>query len=302
MNRLAEIECFIAVVEAGSQLAASKRMNIAVSAIHRRIKDLESRLGVVLTRRTTLGTALTPEGRAYYERCLRVVADLNEADARATGEMHKASGLIRITVPSAFGVRHLAPVMNRFSVDHPNIRFELNISDRHVDLIEDGYDLAIRIGGAEKPQLGSETVFKVPYVVCASPSFWEKYGFPATPGELEGLPALVYRANSVPTHWQFRSKGGKLTKVSITPRYVANNGEFLVEGAKAGLGVALEPTFVCGEALQSGALVAALADYETYDRTLQIVRPANRPLSYRVRKFLNVVRLDLFHSKERYEG
>ncbi|WP_316247520.1 LysR family transcriptional regulator [Roseobacter fucihabitans] len=216
------MECFIAVVDAGSQLAASKKMNIAVSALHRRIKDLEARLGVALTRRTTHGTTLTPEGRAYYDRCLRVVTDLNEADARANGEMHKASGLIRMTVPSVFGARHLAPIMTAFSEMHPDIRFDLNVSDRHVDLIEEGYDLAIRIGGDEKPQLGTEILFKVHYALTASPEFWKKHGFPKTPADLVGLPALVYRAGSVPTHWQFRSKSGKLTNIPIAPRYIAN--------------------------------------------------------------------------------
>ena len=293
MNRLAEIECFIAVVDAGSQLAASKKMNIAVSAIHRRVKDLEARLGVALTCRTTHGTALTPEGRAYYGRCLRVVADLNEADARANGEMHKASGLIRMTVPSVFGVRHLAPIMTAFSAEHPDIRFELNVSDRHIDLVEEGYDLAIRIGGDEKRQLGAEVLFKVQYALTASPRFWETHGFPKTPADLVGLPVLVYHAGSVPTHWLFRSKSGKVSKVPITPRYIANNGEFLVEAAKAGLGVSLEPTFICGEALQTGELIAALTDYESYDRVAQIVRPENRPLSFRVREFSKLLKAEL---------
>jgi DNA-binding transcriptional LysR family regulator len=292
MNRLAEIECFIAVVDAGSQLAASKKMNIAVSAIHRRIRDLEARLGVALTRRATHGTAITPEGRAYYERCLRVVADLNEADARANGEMHKASGLIRMTVPSVFGARHLAPVMNAFSTQNPDIRFELKISDRHVDLIEEGYDLAIRIGGDDKAQLNAEVLFKVQYALTASPRFWNIHGFPKTPADLVGLPILAYHVGSVPTHWLFRGKSGKPSKVPITPRYIANNGEFLVEAAKAGLGVSLEPTFICGDALRSGELIAALTDYETYDRVAQIVRPENRPLSFRVREFSKLLKAE----------
>ncbi|ABD56661.1 LysR family transcriptional regulator [Jannaschia sp. CCS1] len=293
MNRLAEIECFIAVVDAGSQLAASKTMNIAVSAIHRRIKDLEARLGVTLTRRTSHGTALTPEGRAYYQRCVSVVADLNEADARATGELHKASGLIRMTVPIAFGTRHLAPIMTSFSAEHPDIRFELNISDHHVDLLEDGYDLAIRIGGDQKPQLGAVELFKVQYALTASPAFWETHGLPQSPEDLVGLPTLVYRAGAVPSYWPFRNKAGEVSKIPIQPRYIANNGEFLVEAAKAGLGVSLEPTFVCGEALQAGKLVAALTEYDTFDRAAQIVTPANRPLSFRVREFLGVLQTEL---------
>lgn len=293
MNRLAEIETFIAVVDAGSQLAAAQQMNIAVSAINRRIHDLEARLGVDLTYRTQQGTTLTHYGQTYYDRCLRIVADLNEADAFIAGELQQSSGLIRIAVPQALGAVKIAPVMNQFAEANPEVHFEIDVSDRPIDLVEKQYDLAIRIDGIERPQLDEEVLFKVRYILCATAAFWQVHGLPKSPNDLIGLPALAYRTGKGTKVWSFRSRGGKLSKVPITTRYVANNGGYLIEAAKAGLGMALEPEFVCGEAVENGALVPALEDYQSYTRFAKIVRPSNRPPSLRVQKFLQALRTEM---------
>ncbi|EFL87452.1 LysR family transcriptional regulator [Ahrensia sp. R2A130] len=293
MNRLAEIETFIAVVAAGSQLAAARHLNIAVSAINRRIHDLEERLGVELTYRTQQGTTLTHYGQTYYDRCLRVVADLNEADAMIAGEMQQSSGLIRIAVPHALGAEQIAPIMNKFAVANPEVHFEINVSDRQIDLVDEQYDLAIRIDGTEKPELEEEVLYKVRYRLCASPTFWQTHGLPKSPDDLIGLPALAYQTGKGTKLWSFRNSGGKLFKVPLTTRYVANNGGYIIEAAKAGLGMALEPEFVCGEALDTGALVPALDNYQSYTRFAKIVRANNRPPSLRVQRFVEVLRADL---------
>ena len=292
MNRLAEIETFIAVVDAGSQLGAAQHLNIAVSAINRRIHDLEDRLGVELTYRTQQGTTLTHYGQTYYDRCLRIVADLNEADAMIAGEMHQSSGLIRIAVPQALGAGHIAPVMNKFAMANPDVHFEIDVSDRQIDLVDEQYDLAIRIDGTEKPELEEEVLFKVRYRLCASPEFWRINGLPGSPNDLIGLPALAYQTGRGTKLWSFRNSDGKLFKVPLTTRYVANNGGYIVEAAKAGLGMALEPEFVCGKALEAGALVPALDDYQSYTRFAKIVRANNRPPSLRVQRFVEVLRTD----------
>lgn len=293
MNRLAEIETFIAVVDAGSQLAAAQQMNIAVSAINRRIHDLEARLGVELTYRTQQGTTLTQYGRTYYDRCLRVIADLNEADALIAGELQQSSGLIRIAVPQALGAGKIAPVMNKFAEANPDVHFEIDVSDRPIDLVEEQYDMAIRIDGVESPQLDEEVLFKVNYILCASPVFWQTHGLPQSPNDLIGLPALAYQTGKGTKVWAFRRSGGKLFKIPLTTRYVANNGGYLIEAAKAGLGMALEPEFVCGKAVENGALVPALEDYNSYTRFAKIVRPSNRPPSLRVQKFLEALRTQM---------
>ncbi|GAB5447034.1 LysR family transcriptional regulator [Gymnodinialimonas sp.] len=290
---MAEIEAFIAVVDAGSQLAAARQMNIAVSAINRRIHDLEARLGVALTYRTQQGTTLTHYGQAYYDKCLRVVADLNEADAAIAGDLQHASGLIRIAVPQALGTDTIAPVMNRFAEANPGVHFEIDVSDRPIDLVDAHYDLAIRIDGVERPGLDEEPLFKVRYVLCASPAFWEAHGLPKSPKDLIGLPALAYRTGAGTKIWAFRNRAGKLTKVPLTTRYVSNSGAYLIEAAKAGLGMALEPEFVCGKAVQSGDLVPALEEYESYVRFAKIVRPSNRPPSVRVQNFLQALRAEM---------
>lgn len=293
MNRLAEIEVFIAVVEAGTQIAAARRLNIAVSAIHRRLTDLEDRLGVALTYRTKQGTELTKQGEDYYNRCLRVIADLNEADALAGGEMNISSGLIKITLPQAFETDCIAPILNRFSRDNPKVQFEIEVTDRIVDLKEEQFDVAIRIDDSAEAKPNEEILFKVDYCVCASQDFWDMNGYPRNPKDLFGLPALAFKTVQGANLWSFRDRRGKLIKVPLNVRYVANSGSYLVEAAKAGLGVILEPNFVCGEAILKGDLVRALDDFEGYRRYAKIAYPANRLPSLRVQKLIEHFRVEL---------
>ncbi|MET1413169.1 LysR family transcriptional regulator [Roseibium sp. HPY-6] len=290
MNRFAEIEAFVAVVETGSFSAAAERQHVAISAVSRRVDELEARLGVKLTRRSTRGVKTTERGRAYYRHCLRLLSDLREADSAASGEEGPVRGLIRIACPPAFGLRYLSPLANDFAASNPEVQFDIEMSDRPVDLIEGGFDFAIRLGRSEDRTLTSEPLFAVHYVVAASPAFWDQYGRPSKPEDLAGLSALAYRVGPDPARWRFSRPNGQTVDVQLSPRIVANNGTVLVDAAIAGLGICLEPDFVCHDAIKAGALETVLKDHRTYGRDAEIVRPAVRPLSRRAEEFADTVR------------
>ena len=290
MNRFAEIEAFVAVIETGSFSAAAERQGVAISAVSRRVDEMEARLGVSLTERSTRGVKATERGREYYTHCLRLLFDLSEADNAVSGEEGPIKGLIRVACPPAFGLRYLAPLANEFAVTHPEVQFDIEMSDRAVDLAEGGFDFAIRLGHSDDPTLTSEPLFAVRYVVAASPAFWDQYGRPDKPEDLTGFPALAYRVGLDPTRWRFSRPNGQKLDVQLSPRIVANNGTVLVDAAKAGLGVCLEPDFVCNDAIQEGSLETVLNDHHTYGRDAELVRPSVRPLSKRADEFADTLR------------
>ena len=290
MNRFAEIEAFVTVIETGSFSAASERKGVAVSAISRRVDELEARLNVKLTQRSKRGVKATDEGRLYYDRCIRLLSDLTEADNSVSTGDGPVSGLIRIACPPAFCLSYLAPLANEYAAQNPEVQFDIDMSDRAVDLIQEGFDFAIRIGHIDDPSLTTETLFPIQYVVAASPEFWNKHGRPETPEDLAKLPVLVYRIGPGRSFWSFTGPSGRTSEVQLSARIMANNGTLLVEAARAGLGVCLEPRFVCANAIRDGSLEAVLADYQASERVAELVRPSIRPLSQRAASFANVLR------------
>ena len=300
MNRFAEIEAFVAVVETGSFSAAAERQGVAISAVSRRVDEMEARLGVKLTQRSTRGVKTTEKGRKYYTLCLRLLSDLNEADSAVSGQDGPIKGLIRIACPPAFGLRYLAPLANKFAASHPEVQFDIEMSDRPVDLIEGEFDFAIRLGQSDDPALTSDPLFSVHYVVAASPAFWDQHGRPSTPEDLTGLPALAYRVGPDPARWRFSRPNGQKVDVRLSPRIVTNNGTVLVDAAKLGLGICLEPDFVCNDAIQEGSLETVLNNHRTYGRDAELVRPAARPLSRRADEFANTLR-DAFAASTPWE-
>ena len=290
MNRFAEIEAFVAVIETGSFSAAAARQGVAVSAVSRRVDEMEARLGVKLTRRSSRGVKATEEGHAYYDRCLRLLSDLTEADNAVSGLEGSVSGPIRIACPPAFGLRYLAPLANDYAASNPGVQFDIDVSDRSANLFEEGFDFAIRLGHTDDPALISEPLFPVQYVVTASPGFWDKYGRPDKPEDLQGFPAVTYRIGQDPARWRFTCPDDRTVEVRLSPRFIANSGEILIEAAKAGLGVCLEPKYACIDAIRDGTLEVVLNGHRIYERMAELVRPNIRPLSRRSGDFAKILR------------
>ncbi|MBP2315809.1 LysR family transcriptional regulator [Azospirillum soli] len=286
MDRLDDMLAFIKVVDSKSFTAAAERLNLSKSVVSRRIAELENRLGARLLNRTTRKLSLTEVGQAYYDRCTRILADLEEAE-QAVADLHAAPrGRLRVNAPVSFGILHLAPAVAEFLERYPSIEIEMDLNDRYVDLIDEGYDLAVRIGRLRDSSLIAKRLAPNRQVVCASPAYLEKHGTPQTPEELSNHNCLIY--TNVPTaeQWQFRV-GDQTRNVRVSGSLRANNGDLLREAAIAGVGIIVMPTFLCGDALAKGELQCLLLDYYATESNVYAVYPQNRHLSPKVRAFVD---------------
>jgi DNA-binding transcriptional LysR family regulator len=287
MDKFEDLQAFVAVVEAGSFTAAAERLDTAKSAVSRRVSALEERLGVQLLRRTTRTLNLTDTGRSFYEHSARILADLEEAESAAQQEHGELRGTLRVALPMSFGVRHMCKPIAAFSKRHPKIRFDLDFNDRRVDLIEEGVDLAVRIGHLRDSSLIARRLFDVRTVVCASPHYLAVRGEPKTPQDLHDHDCLVYSNLPEPDVWRCQDKQGQRHQVELTPVMHASSGDFLANASAHGLGVVIQPTFIAAEAIRRGNLVPILRDFEWPVSPAFAVYPPTRHLSYRVRAFID---------------
>lgn len=287
MRRFDELQAFVAVVEAGSFTAAADRLDTAKSALSRRVSGLEDRLGVQLLRRTTRRLNLTDTGRSFYEHSARILADLDEAEAAVLQEHGELRGVLRVALPMSFGVRHMGDLIAEFSRRHPRVTFDLDLNDRRIDLLQEGVDLAIRIGRLRDSTLIARRLFDARTVVCASPAYLDSHGVPGVPADLQSHDCLVYGNLADPRRWVFLDENGASHHVDVKVAMSATSGEFLCQAAMQGLGIVVQPTFIAGEKICSGELVPILTEYEWPVSPAYAVYPPTRHLSYRVRAFID---------------
>lgn len=287
MDRIDDLQAFVAVVEAGSFTAAAERLGLAKSAISRRVSALEERLGAQLLRRTTRRLSLTDSGSGLYERGLRILADLDEAEAAVAEEHGELRGQLRVALPLSFGVRHMFEPIAEFRRQHPGIEFSLDLNDRRVDLVEEGADLAIRIGRLKDSSMIARRLFESRTVVCASRDYLDKHGRPQTPTDLKQHACLVYGNLSDPGKWVCRDALGERHAVDVKIEMTASSGDFLCNMAMQGIGIAMQPTFIAGSAICNGDLTPILTEYEWPTAPAYAVYPPTRRLSSRVRAFID---------------
>lgn len=286
MDKLDDMVAFIKVVEARSFTAAGARLGLSKSVVSRRIAELEDRLGARLLNRTTRKLSLTEIGQAFYERCARIVADVEEAE-RAVGDLHGAPrGRLRLNAPVSFGRLHLAAAIVAFIERYPAIEIDVDLNDRYVDLLEDGYDLAVRVGRLRDSSLVARKLAPSRRAVVASPAYLERCGVPETPLDLANHNCLLYTNIPTAEQWQF-ADGDEAFSVKVTGPMRANNGDLACAAAVAGMGIAVLPTFLCGAALATGDLVALDLPLKTTETGVYAVYPQNRHLSSKVRAFVD---------------
>lgn len=287
MNRFENMDTFIRVVEAGGISGAADRAGIAKSAVSRRLKELEEHLGVQLFHRTTRRMNLTDTGRVYYHQCVRILEDVLEAEL-ATSQAHGTlKGKLKVALPSTFGLMHMGPAINDFLQEHPQVEFELDFNDRSVDLMQEGFDLAIRIAILPDSSLIARRLAPIQHVLCASPAYLEKHGTPQTLEELVNHRCLVYSLIRDSEHWIFSSPNGEAEKIKIPPYLKASSGEFLRCAAVDGLGIVQLPSFIVYEEIKQGKLVALLSEHMRSDLNAYAIYPQTRHLSQRVRAFVD---------------
>jgi len=287
MNQLEEMQTFIRIVEAGSISKAAEQMNTVKSAISRRLSELEKRLSINLLTRTTRSQTLTDSGEQFYRQCLRIIDDINEVESSLGNENTALSGRIKIAAPLSFGIAQLCPVLKQFNDLYPDILFDIDFNDRRVDLVEEGFDLAIRIAHLTDSSLIARRLTTVKLIHCASPDYLQKHSIPLTPNDLlNGHLKLHYQADQ--DSWHFKDEFGKQYSIKLAKSLTINNGDFACQAAMSGWGIAYLPDFICSAALQDGTLMPILENYmDNNELGVYAVYPQTRHLSQRVRRLIN---------------
>jgi len=286
MSHFEEMRHFIRVVEAGSISKAADQLGVAKSGVSRRLAELESRLGVRLLNRTTRRSSLTGAGQAYYEGAVKLLSDVSELDAATAGAGASLEGTLRLAVPLSFGLSHLSPAIDEFLREHPELSINIDFSDRHIDLIGQGVDLAIRIADMRDSTLQARRICPIRLLLCASPAYLKQHGLPVVPADLKKHRILQYDIGAGPV-LRLQDGQGNEYVVQARPTVVANNGDFLRDMAMAGHGIVLTPSFIAWQAMATGDLVSILPDYCPPQRSAYAVYPQNRYLSRRARLFID---------------
>jgi DNA-binding transcriptional LysR family regulator len=290
MDRLKQIESFAAVAVKGSLTAAAQVEGVAPAVIGRRIDALEERLGVKLLVRTTRRITLTHEGSAFLENCQRLLADLANAEASVSAGGVKASGHLRITAPAGFGRRHVAPLVPGFIAEHPEVSLSLNLSDRVADIVNEGFDCAIRVGDLPDSSLVSVRLADNRRQCVAAPAYLERAGTPATPGDLSGHECLTLSSEASQTRgWAF-VVDGQLVHLRPGGRLDCSDGQVLHQWCLKGLGIAWRSTWEVARDLEEGRLVAVLEDFAAPPNGVFAVFPQRKHLPLRVRLWIDYVK------------
>lgn len=287
VDRFEALRVFSQVVELGSFSKAADHLGLSPTATSRHVAELESHLQTRLLNRTTRRISLTESGRAFYERCVQVLADLEEAEQEASRAAVVPRGTIKLTSAVNFGVRHLAPAIADFLAAHREVRFDVSLSDRTVDLVEEGFDLGIRIGGTGSEHIVARKLGETRLVPCASPAYLAARGAPHSPADLEHHDCLTYDYLAPKNVWRFRDSAGGEHAVRVSGGLHSNNGDLLAEAAARGAGIVFEPAFIVGPDVRAGRLVPLLQDYVPAASPIYAVYPSRKHLSAKVRLFVD---------------
>ena len=289
IDKFESIRTFTKVVEAGGFAAAAREMGLSRSVVNKYVIQLENALGTQLLRRSTRQVTPTETGLAFYDRCLQILSELDEAISAITELQEKPTGNLRVNAPMSFGTLHMAALVADYMVRYPDVHVELVLNDRFIDPIEEGFDVTVRIGTpAVLTSLISKEIVAAKRVLCASPAYLRAYGEPLQPGELKTHRCLHYGYQASGNQWRLSGPDGEFS-VLINCVMWSNNGETLKDAAIKHQGIALLPTFIVGNALQEGELRTVLVDYQPTSITLCALYPRHRHLSAKVRHFIDLL-------------
>lgn len=287
MSELDDLRSFVEVVESGGFNRAAKRLGVSKSIVSRRIARMEADLGTRLITRTTRGISPTEAGLEFKLRSERILAEFDEAREAVAQQAGEVVGRLRLSAPMSFGIRHIAPVLAELAKRHPRLEMEVSYNDRLSDLIAERFDAAIRIGALRDSSLVARRIAPARSVVVASPDYLARNGYPKTPEDLAAHECLIYTGRSDPD-WHF-GVGKRSVTVRAHGRLRTDSGDVIVGWAIAGLGISNTPTFLVGEAIDSGALVPLLLDYPTQEFGIYVVRPPGSYVPGKVRVLIDTL-------------
>ena len=284
---LNEMLVFTRVVQAGSFTAAARSLDMPKSSVSRKVSELEDRLGVRLLQRTTRKLGLTDAGRLYFERSARIIAETEEAEQAVSDLQAVPRGRLRVTAPLSFGM--LGPMVASFLQRYPDVQVELVCTDRRVDMVEEGFDVAIRAGPLDDSTLIARSLGTLTRVLLASPAYLRRHGSPRAPADLTGHSCLVFGAGQAPAVWTLHS-GERKVEVRVSPRYSVNELDLMLEAVRAGVGIAWTDEFVATDDLRAGRLRQVLRGWVSSGTPIHAVYPTARHLSPKVVAFVELMR------------
>jgi DNA-binding transcriptional LysR family regulator len=297
LDRFIGMAVFAKVVESASFAAAARHFDMSPAMVSKHVRTLEERLGVRLLNRTTRHVSATEVGQNYYERCLRILNELEDAE-RAAGDLQSAPrGLLRVTSSVSFGVRQLAPAIADYLIAYPDVSIDLSLHDNYLDLLEERIDLAIRLGQLSDSSLIARKLYTVEMVLCASPGYLAANGTPQQPRDLLKHNCLIY-TYATPRMWTFTDPGGKADVIRISGRLAANSGDPLLALALKDTGILLGPDYLVAEDLNAGRLVRLLPGYKTQETPVYAVYPHGHFLSAKTRTFIDFLAARFAHSPQ----
>lgn len=286
MDRFLEMQTFNAVVDAGSFVKAADALGMSKPAVSRYVVDMETRLGVRLLHRTTRRLSLTVDGQVFYARSKEILAELEQAEAEVTSRSEAASGLLRINAPVSFGIIHLAPLWGAFKALHPKVILDITLADRVVDLVEEGYDLAVRIASLDSSTLVSKRLATTRMVLCASSAYLQQHGTPTHPSELAHHAVIAYSYWAGKDEWTFTGPSGTVS-VKTRPVIHTNSGDTCRAAALAHQGIVLQPSFIVGPDLVAGTLVELMPEYQSIQLGIYAVYPTRKHMPAKVRALID---------------
>jgi DNA-binding transcriptional LysR family regulator len=295
MDRFQEMRAFVTVVDTGSFVRAAEDLDSSKTAVSRLVGELESRLNVRLLHRTTRKLSMTPEGEVFYERSRHLLDGVAEAEAELTQHSGEAIGQLRVNVPVTFGLLHLAPLWPAFMALHPKVTLEVTLADRLVDLVDEGYDLAVRIARLQASSLVSRQLTSTRLILCGSPEYLRRHGTPQHPSEIARHAVISYTLLAMGEQWAFEGPEGAVS-VNVVPRMRTNSGDTCVAAAAQHQGLVLQPSFLVGAQLASGALVEVLPAYRSIELGVYAVYPSRKHLTPKVRALIEFL-VDAFRMR-----
>lgn len=286
MDKHVSMRAFTKVVANGSFSEAARELRLSRSAVSKYIIDLEEELGVQLLNRTTRSASPTDNGRHYYERCLAILSDIEEADLAASHLQAKPRGMLHVNAPMSFGTLHLGSALAHFMERYPELQLQLVLSDQQLDTVQEGFDVTIRIADLPASSLIARKIVPARRVLCASPTYLKRRGTPKHPKDLRDHDCLTYGHLATGTQWKLTGKDGDHW-LQVPWKLCTNNAEVLRDAAVSGRGIALLPTFIAGEDLRSGKLLSILTKYRAPELSVYALYPPTRHLSVKVRVFID---------------
>ncbi|MDK2777398.1 MAG: LysR family transcriptional regulator [Pseudomonadota bacterium] len=288
MDRIDTMNAFVSVVTEGSFARAAERLEISPQLVSKYVSQLEEHLGTRLLNRTTRKVSVTEAGTAYFQRAQQVLSDIEDMENELGDLQHSVRGLLRINAPVSFAIQHMASVLTDYRAAFPEVQVDLQLNDRKVDIVQEGFDIALRIGQLKSSSLIARRIAPVRLSICASPDYLARQGIPSHPDELKQHQYLRYSYMDNETSFRDRKRNLPLT-TTLHSDFSANNGDVLLNAAIAGAGVIIQPTFITGPAIASGQLQSILQDFEPEPLGLYAVYAHRQFLSAKVRSFIDFI-------------